>query len=278
VTATGSAPLAYQWRFNGTDIVGATSPTLTFNKVTPDQSGEYTVRVGNDAGVVVSRPANLVVTTQARQVALGKVAGSAGSAASVPITLAAVGDENRVRFSISFDAQDLAFASATLGSGAGGAALNLNVNQLESGRVGLQVSLPANQVFPPGQRQIAVVHFSVLDRAQGLLDLGFLDAPVAREATTANGTTIPADFIPGSISIAAGPTGPTLSALTVSDVDRVQFTLTGQAGASFRLESSGDLRVWTTVSVVANPTGTVVFTDPALAGSGPKFYRAIQLP
>jgi len=33
VTATGTAPLSYQWRFKGADIAGATSATLRFNDV-----------------------------------------------------------------------------------------------------------------------------------------------------------------------------------------------------------------------------------------------------
>ncbi|MCC7373803.1 MAG: immunoglobulin domain-containing protein [Verrucomicrobiales bacterium] len=276
VVATGSAPLSYQWRFNGADLSGATGSTLTFNKVTPDQAGEYSVKVSNDGGVVVSRSANLAVTTQARRVTLGQANGAVGTVVDVPVTLAAIGDENRVRFSVGFDAEQLGFVSATTGPGAAGAALTLNVNQLESGRVGVQVSLPANQAFTAGQRQIALLSFTILPSATGAIDLGFRDAPVAREASAVNGTSLPADFLPGTITVAAGPSGPSLGALTVSDAGRVQFAVTGQAGASFRIEASTDLRAWSAVTVLANPTGTVVFNDPNPVGGGPRFYRAVQ--
>ena len=62
VVATGTAPLSYQWRRNGTSIAGATSATLTLSGVTTSSAGSYTVRVSNIAGAVVSAAATLTVT------------------------------------------------------------------------------------------------------------------------------------------------------------------------------------------------------------------------
>jgi hypothetical protein len=62
VVATGTAPLAYQWRQDGAEIAGATNATLTLTGVTPDQAGAYTVTVSNEAGSVTSAPAVLDVT------------------------------------------------------------------------------------------------------------------------------------------------------------------------------------------------------------------------
>src|SRR5262249_5543766 len=52
VTVSGSAPLAYQWRFNGTNLVGATNATLVVPNAQPRNSGPYSVSVFNDAGSV----------------------------------------------------------------------------------------------------------------------------------------------------------------------------------------------------------------------------------
>ncbi|MCX6929071.1 MAG: immunoglobulin domain-containing protein, partial [Verrucomicrobia bacterium] len=52
VVATGTAPLSYQWRLNGTNLPGATSATLTLNSVTAANAGSYSVRVRNSAGSV----------------------------------------------------------------------------------------------------------------------------------------------------------------------------------------------------------------------------------
>src|SRR5215471_17838031 len=41
VSASGSAPLAYQWRFNGTDIPGATDTNLVVLSATSSNAGIY---------------------------------------------------------------------------------------------------------------------------------------------------------------------------------------------------------------------------------------------
>lgn len=56
VNASGSAPLSYQWRWNGADLAGATSPTLSLAHVQYGQSGGYAVVVSNPIGSVTSAP------------------------------------------------------------------------------------------------------------------------------------------------------------------------------------------------------------------------------
>jgi len=54
VSATGAPPLIYQWRFNGANIVGATSPTLLITNVQPANQGIYNVAIVNAAGATQS--------------------------------------------------------------------------------------------------------------------------------------------------------------------------------------------------------------------------------
>ena len=61
VTASGTAPLSYQWKKDSVNIAGATSTTLTLNSVTASQAGSYTVLVSNVAGSVPSAAATLTV-------------------------------------------------------------------------------------------------------------------------------------------------------------------------------------------------------------------------
>jgi hypothetical protein len=61
VTATGDAPLSYQWRRNGANLAGATSATLSLTGVTTNQAGNYTVVVNNSVGSVTSSAAVLTV-------------------------------------------------------------------------------------------------------------------------------------------------------------------------------------------------------------------------
>jgi uncharacterized delta-60 repeat protein len=61
VTATGSGPLAYQWRFNGSDLGGATNNPLVLSSVQSTNEGAYSVVVSNQAGRVASAAATLTL-------------------------------------------------------------------------------------------------------------------------------------------------------------------------------------------------------------------------
>jgi Abnormal spindle-like microcephaly-assoc'd, ASPM-SPD-2-Hydin/Immunoglobulin I-set domain/Immunoglobulin domain len=62
VTASGTAPLTYQWRKNGTAISGATSASYTTPaETTSDNGAQFTVVVTNSAGNATSNAATLTV-------------------------------------------------------------------------------------------------------------------------------------------------------------------------------------------------------------------------
>jgi len=65
VIATGTDPLSYQWQFDGTNIAGATSATLTLTNVSAANDGNYTVIVSNSEGSVTSNLATLSVLAPA---------------------------------------------------------------------------------------------------------------------------------------------------------------------------------------------------------------------
>jgi hypothetical protein len=62
VTASGGAPLAYQWRHNREPIDDATNATLWVAYVQLEHEGEYDVLVSNPAGSALSRSARLAVS------------------------------------------------------------------------------------------------------------------------------------------------------------------------------------------------------------------------
>jgi hypothetical protein len=71
VLATGFPAPTFQWQLNGSNISGATGPTLAIASVQPSNAGAYAVVVTNGAGSVVSTPATLsvgiappIITTQ----------------------------------------------------------------------------------------------------------------------------------------------------------------------------------------------------------------------
>jgi hypothetical protein len=64
VSATGSAPLAYQWRQNGVKIVGATNTGFSITNAQAANTATYDVVVTNQYGAATSAPATLTVTGQ----------------------------------------------------------------------------------------------------------------------------------------------------------------------------------------------------------------------
>jgi len=50
VTATGTQPLSYQWRHNGTHLAAATASSLTLTNVQPTNAGNYSALVTNGLG------------------------------------------------------------------------------------------------------------------------------------------------------------------------------------------------------------------------------------
>src|SRR2546429_1838787 len=74
VTATGAAPLSYQWNKNGAAISGATSATYTTPPTTSSDNGaQFVVVVSNVAGNVTSNAATLTVNTTSTMPQFGHV-------------------------------------------------------------------------------------------------------------------------------------------------------------------------------------------------------------
>jgi N-acetylmuramoyl-L-alanine amidase len=61
VTATGAAPLAYQWRLNGVALAGATGATLVIPAAKAADAGDYSVVITNALGAATSVAAEVAV-------------------------------------------------------------------------------------------------------------------------------------------------------------------------------------------------------------------------
>ena len=59
VVAFGSLPLGYQWRLNGTNLIGATGSSLVVSNIQSGQLGNYSVLVTNYLGFTLSADAVL---------------------------------------------------------------------------------------------------------------------------------------------------------------------------------------------------------------------------
>ncbi len=90
VSASGTAPLYYQWRFGGTNKVGATNATLSLTNVQSTAAGGYSVLVSNLAGTVTSLVVSLTVRVRPA-IQTQPASKLVGSGASVSFSVAASG-------------------------------------------------------------------------------------------------------------------------------------------------------------------------------------------
>lgn len=79
VTATGSAPLNYQWQRNGVSVATATNASYSFQPAWADNSSTWTVKISNAVGEVTSEVATLAVAPRGEVTFLDGILGGTGS-------------------------------------------------------------------------------------------------------------------------------------------------------------------------------------------------------
>jgi hypothetical protein len=85
VNAAGEPPPAYQWYFNGTNLLSCTTSNLVLTNIQFSQSGTYTVVALNDSGAMTSAPValNVIPAVERRPAAGVQLMGEAGSLLNV---------------------------------------------------------------------------------------------------------------------------------------------------------------------------------------------------
>lgn len=158
VTASGTAPLIYQWQQNGTAISGATSSSYTTPATTTSESGaQFTVVVSNSAGRVTSSAAVLTVdaaaatlSSSATSLAFGSVNVSSSSAQSVTLTNAGTSTVTISSVLVSgagFSASGI--SAGLILSGGQGAALSATFDPAASGSATGSITIASNAANSP---------------------------------------------------------------------------------------------------------------------------------
>ncbi|MFN7138672.1 MAG: LamG-like jellyroll fold domain-containing protein [Limisphaerales bacterium] len=201
VLVGGSAPLSYQWQLNGTNLLNATNQSLQITNVQLADAGSYLVTVSNGSGSTNSNPATLTVILPPAGLRIVSTNGMAGANISLPITLAANGNENSLGFSLNFNTQHLSFSSVALSEGVQ-ATLLVNTNQTAMGRIGVALALQPDAVFNNGSNAILQVHFkSLLSQTTNLSAVSFGDLPIARQVSDTTANVLPATYVNGSVTL-----------------------------------------------------------------------------
>src|SRR5205823_2457101 len=241
VTATGTAPLSYQWQRNGTAIGGATAASYTTPATTASDSGaQFTVVVSNAVGSVTSNAAALAVNaaplapTITTQPASQTV--TAGQTATFPVTppgappICYQWQRNGTAIGGATAASYTTPATTTSDSGAQFTVVVSNaVGSVTSNAAALTVNAapvaptittqPANQMVTAGQ----TATFTVTATGTAPLSYQWQKNGTAIGAATAASYTTPATTAPASgaqcssvLSNAAGSVTSNAAALTVN--------------------------------------------------------------
>ena len=203
VTASGAAPLSYQWRFNETHLIGETNPSLALAHVQMANAGNYSVLVSNSVGFVISSNAVLMVRPAPTRVRVVNITAPSGGTIDLPIELEAQGAENALGFSLSFNPSLLEFSDVALASGTpAGTTLITNTNETSGGRLGLAVALPSGASFPAGTQQVAKIRFEVAPVLSPVtIPIAFSDQPTVRQVSDQQARSLPAEFLDGNIAV-----------------------------------------------------------------------------
>lgn len=194
-----------------------------------------------------------------------------GSDGAVTVEVLARGGENALGFSLAFDPAALEYRSVAVASAASGAALEVNSEQVDAGRLGVMLALPAGNSFEAGAQTALRLTFHARASHSTNTALVFADQPVMRELADVTAEPVPTTFISGSVTVDPRPV------LSIEARDN-RVNLRWPAWATdCVLETTDDatLQKWT--AAPGNPTVTpdACAIELPLSGKG-QFYRLRQ--
>lgn len=207
--ATGTAPLAYQWRKNGTPLPGATLSTLSLGAASPTQAGVYDVVVSNACGSATSAAAVLTVNTPpVVATPPASIAACAGDAASFAV--AATGSST---FAYQWRKNSVAIPGAVAPVYAVAA-----VGAADAGDYSCLVSNTCGAVVSPSATLVVAAGPALAGLAPAAIPVGGpLDPPVAltvsgscfdaSSTVVAAGTALPTTFVSATTLQAVLPAG-----------------------------------------------------------------------
>jgi hypothetical protein len=317
VTAGGTAPLTYQWHFNGKPIAGANASTLAINNVEAPNAGNYSVVIWNGAGFAISQSAALIVNIPP-SILFHPATQVVNSNAPASFTVTATGT-GPLRYQWQLNGANIANATNMM----------LNISNAQPGDEGSYRVLVTDDIataasagarlivrwgpsieIPPQSQTNGVgssMTFSV--RARGSVPMGFQwrkgSTPITNFGssgwivllTTNCSITLTNVQLTDSGSYRvvltnSGSVTPTVNAtFTVAVVPatvlrdpqvlangQVEMKLSGNPNQSYEIQISSNLVNWSALSTIVYTNGLMPFTDATAVGVNNRFYRARQVP
>lgn len=214
VSATGMAPVRYQWRQSGDGLVGQTNSTLVLTNLTLSQNGIYSVDVSDAAGTTFSSGAVLSVLAKPFPT-FGFGPYQLGASPEVPVQYLAYGGETNLQFSVSYNTNTLSnprfvstltnlvvpVAAGRLAGPAGevGApSADVQTDESSNGFFGVRIVFPPSVSLAPGVNPLGRLIFDQREGAGAFeAALGYVGTPLALLAGPVGGTNAAA--LAGSI-------------------------------------------------------------------------------
>ena len=308
VTATGTAPLSYQWSFNGAPVPGATRSTLTISDIQTNDAGYYFVVITNPIGAITSSVATLTAIVPPA-IASPPRSQTVLAGRSAAFSVSATGTET-LYYQWALNGTPLPGATKSnllltniqlSDAGTYSVLVSNDGGSITSAPATLTVVIPPDITSPPQSQTVMVgqnATFSAAATGTGPLSYqwAFNGAPLAGatslvlsltnvQTNDAANYNVVVSNDGGSItsSVAAlTVTAPITSSSIVLATDGnapmtssgFTFHLSVPAGSTYTIEASANLSDWTPIETNVTASGSVVFTDTAAANYQSRFYRA----
>ena len=248
VAAMGGAPLSYQWKKDGANVIGANAATLSLTNLQSGDAGSYTVVVSNSADSVTSTPAILGVDTVAvaPTIVTSPVSQTVNLGGNASFSVAVSGT-SPFTYQWQKDGEDIVGAtngtlslSNVQATDAGSYAVVVSnaAGPVTSNTAALSVITPPSIIVPPASQTVSVggdVTFGV----------------------TATGTApLSYQWKKNTVAI-VGATATTLSLSNVQSTDAASYTVTITNAAGFATSAAAVL------TVDPLPSGPIITTQPS---------------
>ena len=207
VAATGTGPLSYHWRKNGTNLVdggnisGSTTANLNLAVVSVADAGNYYVVITNLYGMTNSAVA--VLTVPQTMLTLVSTNAMSGGTVIVSILMNALGVENALQASVGYDPTKLVLQSVQPGPALSRAYLQEVDSQTNNGYVGFAILLNDGVTQAAGTNEEVVdLVFSTLPVTNNTaVNLTFGDTPTFRQVVDNNLDSLPAIYQNASVTL-----------------------------------------------------------------------------
>lgn len=269
VTASGTAPLTYVWRKNGTPLSGnpsASTATLALTGLTAADQGNYSVLVSNAAGSVTSDEAALTVTAVAPAIVAQPASTTVSTGATATLSVGATGT-GPLTYQWRKGGTPLVDGPGVVGATSAILSLN-NASAATAGSYDVVVTNVVTSVTS----QSATVSVTSATLAVATWDFTTADPSVPLPAGITGGT------------VTQGNNNGTTTLITTTSASGSGFSGGGNAGAAARIgalnQASGGSAYFEFTLTPASPAHRIVATDISFGsrstGTGPQAYSVFS--